>query len=142
MPDSHFSYSADRLRQLARDVLEYAAQRGASAAETEVSEGAGQTVTVSNTVTAAATGGSARCFFVAIFLSTDNTLGSGDTLLGTRYVSSLASGASSAADTVVTLPTNIMGTYYLIAQADYYNSVKESDETNNALAGDPITVTM
>src|SRR3970040_1539120 len=46
MPDSHFSSSADRLRQIARDVLDYAAQRGASAAETEVSEGAGQTVTV------------------------------------------------------------------------------------------------
>ncbi|MGH8660370.1 MAG: PmbA/TldA family metallopeptidase, partial [Burkholderiales bacterium] len=46
MPDSHFSYSADRLRQLAREVLDYAAQRGASAAETEVSEGVGQTVTV------------------------------------------------------------------------------------------------
>lgn len=46
MPGSHFSYDADRLRQLARDVLDYAATRGASAAETEVSEGAGQTVTV------------------------------------------------------------------------------------------------
>ena len=46
MSNSHFSYSADRLRQISRDVLDYAAQRGASAAETEVSEGAGQTVTV------------------------------------------------------------------------------------------------
>ena len=46
MPNSHFSYNADRLRQIARDVLDYAAQRGASAAETEASEGAGQTVTV------------------------------------------------------------------------------------------------
>jgi PmbA protein len=46
MSNSHFSYSAERLRQIARDVLDYAAQRGASAAETEVSEGAGQTVTV------------------------------------------------------------------------------------------------
>ena len=45
MSNSHFSYSAERLRQIARDVLDYAAQRGASAAETEVSEGAGQTVT-------------------------------------------------------------------------------------------------
>ena len=46
MPDSHFSFSADRLKQLAGDVLDYAAQRGASAAESEVSEGVGQTVTV------------------------------------------------------------------------------------------------
>ena len=46
MPDSHFSHSADRLKQIAGDVLDYAAQRGAGAAETEVSEGLGQTVTV------------------------------------------------------------------------------------------------
>ena len=46
MPDSHFSFSSDRLRQIARDVLDYAAQRGAGAAETEVSDGVGQTVTV------------------------------------------------------------------------------------------------
>ena len=46
MPDSHFSYSADALREIARDVLDYAASRGAGAAETEVSEGVGQTVTV------------------------------------------------------------------------------------------------
>jgi PmbA protein len=46
MPDSQFSHSADALRQIARDVLDYAASRGAGAAETEVSEGVGQTVTV------------------------------------------------------------------------------------------------
>ena len=45
MPDSHFSHSADQLRQIATDVLDYARKRGASSAETEVSEGAGQTVT-------------------------------------------------------------------------------------------------
>ncbi len=46
MPESHFSFSSDRLRQIAREVLDYAAQHGAGAAETEVSEGVGQTVTV------------------------------------------------------------------------------------------------
>ena len=46
MPDSNFSFSSDRLRQIAREVLDYAAQHGAGAAETEVSEGVGQTVTV------------------------------------------------------------------------------------------------
>jgi len=45
MPDSQFSHSADQLRQIATDVLDYARQRGASSAEMEVSEGAGQTVT-------------------------------------------------------------------------------------------------
>jgi len=46
MSDNRFSYSADKLRQIARDILDYAKQRGAGAAETEVSEGFGQTVIV------------------------------------------------------------------------------------------------
>ena len=43
---SRFSYSADHLRQLIDDVLAYARRQGASAAEAEVSEGFGQSVTV------------------------------------------------------------------------------------------------
>jgi PmbA protein len=46
MPDTRFSYSADKLKEIASDVLNYATQCGASAAEAEVSEGFGQTVTV------------------------------------------------------------------------------------------------
>lgn len=46
MPDTRFSHSLDKLKQIAADVLKYATERGASAAETEVSEGFGQTVTV------------------------------------------------------------------------------------------------
>jgi PmbA protein len=46
MPDTHFSHQSDQLRQIAKDVLDYAVKRGAGAAETEVSEGTGQTVTV------------------------------------------------------------------------------------------------
>jgi PmbA protein len=46
MPDTRFSYVLDQLKDLARDVLRYATERGASAAEAEVSEGFGQTVTV------------------------------------------------------------------------------------------------
>ena len=45
MSASQFSFSSDQLKQIAKDVLDYARERGASAAETEVSEGAGQTVT-------------------------------------------------------------------------------------------------
>jgi len=45
MSASQFSFSPDQLRQIAKDVLDHARERGASAAETEVSEGAGQTVT-------------------------------------------------------------------------------------------------
>src|SRR5574340_1094814 len=41
-----FSHSADALRNIARDMLDYARQRGATAASTEVSVGFGQAVTV------------------------------------------------------------------------------------------------
>jgi PmbA protein len=46
MPSSRFSYTSDHLRDLASSVLDYAKTRGATSAETEVSEGFGQTVTV------------------------------------------------------------------------------------------------
>lgn len=41
-----FSYTRDQLREMAQDVLKFAAKRGASACETDVSEGFGQTVSV------------------------------------------------------------------------------------------------
>ncbi len=41
-----FSHSADTLRQLARDMLQYATQQGATACAAEVSDGFGQAVTV------------------------------------------------------------------------------------------------
>jgi PmbA protein len=44
--DSEFSHSFDQLRQIADDVLRHAKSKGASAAETEVSEAFGQSVTV------------------------------------------------------------------------------------------------
>ena len=43
---SAFSYTSDQLRQLASDVLRHAAHCGATACETDVSEGYGQSVTV------------------------------------------------------------------------------------------------
>ncbi len=46
MSDQGFSYSPDQLRQIAKDVLEHAREHGASACETEVSEGFGQTASV------------------------------------------------------------------------------------------------
>jgi PmbA protein len=46
MSDHRFSHPDEILQQIARDVLEHAQRQGATAAETEVSEGFGQTVTV------------------------------------------------------------------------------------------------
>lgn len=44
--DSRFSYPLDTLQQIARDILLHAEQGGATACETNVSDGFGQTVTV------------------------------------------------------------------------------------------------
>src|SRR5687767_11849647 len=46
MPSSRFSYARGQLLELAKSILDYAKTRGATACETEVSEGFGQTVTV------------------------------------------------------------------------------------------------
>jgi len=46
MPNTGFSHDSGRLQSLTRDALNYAREKGASAAEAEVSEGYGQTVTV------------------------------------------------------------------------------------------------
>jgi PmbA protein len=46
VPGSAFSYPIERLRKIAADVLEHARGLGATAAETEASEGFGQNVTV------------------------------------------------------------------------------------------------
>ena len=46
MPDTQFAHTDEKLREITRDVLDHAVKQGASAAETEVSEGFGQTVTV------------------------------------------------------------------------------------------------
>jgi PmbA protein len=46
MPSSRFSYASEQLRDIASSILDYAKARGATAAEAEVSEAVGQTVTV------------------------------------------------------------------------------------------------
>jgi PmbA protein len=46
MSSQEFSYPQDTLRSMAQDMLDYAKSRGASACETDVSEGFGQSVTV------------------------------------------------------------------------------------------------
>jgi len=45
MSANRFSYNVDQLKQIVQDILKHASQHGASAAEAEVSEGFGQTVT-------------------------------------------------------------------------------------------------
>jgi alpha-tubulin suppressor-like RCC1 family protein len=103
----------------------------------------GSTITVSHTVKNQGTS-TAGSFSVAVFLSADSTITTSDTSLGGRAISSLAAGAESPAGLQVTIPTSLApGTYYIGVIVDYGSgngSVAESDETNNALAGNQIII--
>ena len=71
-------------------------------------------------------------FYVRYYLSTDATVTTGDRLLYTRYVSSLAKGASSSTRNYVTIPTTVArGTYYLGGIVDATYRVSEINEGNN-----------
>jgi photosystem II stability/assembly factor-like uncharacterized protein len=75
-------------------------------------------------------------FSVAFYLSLDNAYQTGDILLGTRSIASLAGGgARNTVATPFTVPVGApAGTYYLIGISDSGNTVAELLETNNNLA--------
>ena len=68
------------------------------------------------------------------YLSLDGTLDAGDVLVsGSRSVPPLATSATSAGSTVITIPAGVApGAYYLLAKADADETAAESVETNNA----------
>ncbi len=79
--------------------------------------------------------------YVGFFLSTDATITTADTLLGTRTVPTLNPGASSGATTTVTIPGSMpASSYYLGGIVDYSNSISESNENNNARTGNLIQI--
>src|SRR5204863_230155 len=79
----------------------------------------GGVLSISSTVTNSG-GGNAGTFAVTFYLSTNYLLDAADVLLsGSRTITSLAAGASSAGGTDVTIPAGTaVGTYVLIAKAD------------------------
>lgn len=99
----------------------------------------GTTISLSNTVKNQGKD-KATGFYVGLYLSTDSTITTTDRFLGRRLVSSLAAGASSAATTKVKVPNVTRRSYYVGAIADYNNQAVESNEKNNALAGNVITI--
>jgi len=77
----------------------------------------------------------AGTFLVGLYYSTDSTITTGDTLVGTCNVNSLAAGASTTCSVSLTVPGSLSaGTYWGGAIADYLNQVAESNESNNSLA--------
>lgn len=70
------------------------------------------------------------------YLSADSTLDAGDRLLGgSRTVGPLAAGATSAGAKTLTVPASMpVGSYHVLACADYSNVISEDSETNNCKA--------
>jgi CARDB len=80
-----------------------------------------------------------------VYLSTDQTITTSDTLLTTVIAPSLApsnqSGYYDLQNVTITLPTNLApGTYYIGGIADYNNQVAETNESNNTFNTVKITV--
>ena len=100
----------------------------------------GKAITITDTVTNQGIGASSH-FEVYLYLSTDATITTADTYLGSRYIANLAPGASNTASSSVTIPSSLAhGTYYYGAIADRGNDVGETNETNNARAGNSVAV--
>ncbi|MBW4678458.1 MAG: S8 family serine peptidase [Desmonostoc geniculatum HA4340-LM1] len=80
--------------------------------------------------------GSADYSYTKFYLSKDLTLGnSDDVFLNYDYVTSLFSNYYSQESTTLTISDSVAaGTYYLVYEADGYNYVAESNESNNAIA--------
>ena len=93
---------------------------------------AGEVISVAHTVTNSGEL-DAGSFRVGIYLSEDEIIDPlEDTLLGTRVLSNLSIGSSSAANTTVQLPPNAALTAWRIGViADDLEAQAESDESNN-----------
>ncbi|ACM21329.1 peptidase, CARDB domain repeat-containing, putative [Geotalea daltonii FRC-32] len=95
--------------------------------------GTGASAAITDTVCNIGVGNS-NAFSLGLYLSSDNSIATSDTRVGSRSVASLAAGQCSSGTTTVTL-NGSMGSYYVGAIADYANVQYEADETNNSLAG-------
>ncbi len=103
----------------------------------------GQTVTFTGTVKNQGTLAITTPVAVGIYASSDATITTNDQLIGTASVASLAGGQSVPFSMSTQLRVNLAaGTYRLGAIADYDKLTAESNETNNALAGNTMVVTI
>ena len=78
-----------------------------------------------------------------IYLSTDSNITTADTLLTTDAVAAITGGGYGSSQHTVNISTSSIapGIYHLGVVADYNNVVAESNESNNASVGIPITIT-
>ena len=101
-----------------------------------------ETVSLSWTVSNAGPGTAWPNWSDSVYLSTDTTYGSGDTLVTSQTRStSLAMGASYTVTKSVALPGVPAGSYYLLLRTDHGGALLEGDETNNQWTALPLTLT-
>jgi subtilisin family serine protease len=80
-------------------------------------------------------------FYVSVYLSTDGTITSNDKKIGTKYLSALAANAEQTVTINGKIPSKFsLGSYYVGAIADTENRIAESNESNNARVGNPISI--
>jgi uncharacterized delta-60 repeat protein len=93
---------------------------------------AGATISISDTTANLAASSPAGASTTRFYLSTNATLDAADVALGSRAVPALASGASSAGATLVTIPVGTAtGTYNILAEVDGAHVLAEKNESNN-----------
>jgi uncharacterized repeat protein (TIGR01451 family) len=104
------------------------------------SAGLGEPIAVTATVKNRGSGDSGG-FYSSVYLSTDPTMNTSDRAITTFYVSPLAAGVQRTYTLKPIIPANLaLGVYYIGVIADTGNRVGESNENNNALAGNPISI--
>ncbi|WP_158595921.1 CARDB domain-containing protein [Oleomonas cavernae] len=85
--------------------------------------------------------GSAPSSVTGIYRSTDGTISTGDTRIGTDSNGSLAANSGSTETFTIDTSGWTPGSYYIGAVADYNNAISESNEGNNPSSGVWLTVT-
>ncbi len=95
----------------------------------------GDTITIDWQVANSGIGTATRTWRDRVFLSSDNTISTNDTILLTEFApTTLASGETYNQSVSVTLPLNnsiTAGTYFLLAETDNLEQQFETNETNN-----------
>ncbi|VAX04940.1 Serine protease, subtilase family [hydrothermal vent metagenome] len=102
----------------------------------------GETIMANSTITNQGTSDTTTTFYIGYYLSSDATITTADTQIGSRYIYRTAAGASFTRTTSVTIPSDLaIGTYYLGAIADHTDRQIESNEDNNVrVAATPLQV--
>jgi len=100
---------------------------------------AGRSLTIT-TVTRNAGPAPAGAFSIQFYLSADGQLDSGDVLLGTRAIGSLAAASSRTDMTTLTVPAGavVPATYQIIGVVDALGQQAELNESNNVTASGPL----